>query len=94
MLTRALRMIAATHRFCVTGGQHSVSALPVAPFLTKLAKHLALLVCLAIVGQATGRAAIGPDDIFSAWLSPPCFIHRSRLSGCSTKAANRSRHEP
>jgi len=37
----------------------SLSALVFAAFLTKFAKHLALLVCLAIVGQATGRVALG-----------------------------------
>ncbi|MBM4298694.1 MAG: hypothetical protein FJ143_13230 [Deltaproteobacteria bacterium] len=30
-----------------------------AAFLTKLAKHLALIACLAIVGQATGRMVVG-----------------------------------
>ena len=35
----------------------------VAAFLTKLAKHLALLACLAIIGQTTGRAALGPPAI-------------------------------
>lgn len=35
----------------------------VAAFLTKLAKHLALLACLAIAGQATGRAALGQPAI-------------------------------
>jgi hypothetical protein len=39
--------------------RRSLSALVFATFLTKLAKHLALLVCLAILGQATGRAALG-----------------------------------
>jgi hypothetical protein len=39
--------------------RRSLSALVFGAFLTKLAKHLVLLVCLAIVGQATGRAALG-----------------------------------
>jgi hypothetical protein len=43
----------------VLGARRSLSPLVFAAFLTKLAKHLALLVCLAIVGQATGRAALG-----------------------------------
>ena len=43
----------------ILGARRSLSALVFAAFLTKLAKHLALLVCLAIVGQATGRAALG-----------------------------------
>jgi hypothetical protein len=38
----------------------------VAAFLTKLAKHLALLACLAIAGQAAGRAALGQRSI--VWL--------------------------
>jgi len=41
----------------------SPSTIAFAAFLTKLAKHLALLVCLAIVGQATGRAALGQRSI-------------------------------
>ena len=40
------------------------STIVFAAFLTKLAKHLALLVCLAIAGQATGRAALGQRSIF------------------------------
>ena len=40
-------------------GRRSPSAIVLAAFLTKLAKHLALLACLAIVGQTTGRAALG-----------------------------------
>lgn len=43
----------------VLATRRSLSSLVFAAFLTKLAKHLALLVCLAIVGQATGRAAFG-----------------------------------
>ncbi len=43
----------------ILGARRSLSRLVLAAFLTKLAKHLALLVCLAIVGQATGRAALG-----------------------------------
>ena len=43
----------------VLATRRSLSPLVVAAILTKFAKHLALLVCLAIVGQATGRAAFG-----------------------------------
>jgi len=43
--------------------RRSPSAIVLAAFLTKLAKHLALLVCLAIVGQTTGRAALGQPAI-------------------------------
>jgi len=46
-----------------SSGRHSPSAIVFAAFLTKLAKHLALLACLAIVGQATGRAALGQRSI-------------------------------
>ena len=35
----------------------------VGAFLTKLAKHLGLVSCLAIVGQASGRAALGQPAI-------------------------------
>ena len=47
----------------VLGARHPLSVLVFAAFLTKLAKHLALLVCLAIVGQATGRAVLGQVTI-------------------------------
>jgi hypothetical protein len=40
------------------GGRRSPSAIVFAAFLIKLAKHFALLACLAIVGQATGGAAL------------------------------------
>ena len=45
------------------GARRPLPPLVFATFLTKLAKHLALLVCLAIVGQATGRAALGQVTI-------------------------------
>jgi hypothetical protein len=45
------------------GGRHSPSTIVFAAFLVKLAKHLALLACLAIVGQAAGRAALGQRAI-------------------------------
>ena len=34
-----------------------------AAFLSKLAKHLALLACLAIVGESTGRFVLGQTAI-------------------------------
>ena len=43
-------------------------------FLSKLAKHLALLGCLAIVGQATGRALVGQRVIFGLILAA-ALIH-------------------
>ena len=45
------------------GGRRSPSTIVCAAFLKKLAKHLALLACLAIVGQATGRVALGQPSI-------------------------------
>jgi len=39
------------------------AAIVLAAFLTKLAKHLALLVCLAIAGQGTGRIALGQRSL-------------------------------
>ena len=36
----------------------------VAVFLRKLAKHLALLACLLILSEASGRLTIGPVTIF------------------------------
>lgn len=42
-----------------------VSASVVAPLLTKVAKHMALLACFMIVGSATGRATINELGIFS-----------------------------
>jgi hypothetical protein len=41
------------------GARRSPATPVFAAFLIKFAKHLALLVCLAIVGQASGRAAFG-----------------------------------
>jgi len=45
------------------GDRRSPSAIVFTAFLNKLAKHLALLACLAIVGQATGRVALGQRSI-------------------------------
>jgi len=44
--------------------RRSPSTIVFAAFLTKLAKHLALLACFAIVGEASGRAALGQSTIF------------------------------
>lgn len=38
-------------------------------FLSKLAKHLAVLACLGIVGETSGRFAIGQIGIFLLVLS-------------------------
>jgi hypothetical protein len=46
------------------GPSRAPSTIVLAACLTKLAKHLALLACLAIVGQATGRAFVGQRFIF------------------------------
>ena len=56
------------------GARRSPSVLVFAAFLIKLAKHLALLVCLAIVGQATGRAAFGQLTVALLTLTA-AFIH-------------------
>ena len=37
----------------------------ISPFLLKLAKHLALLACLLILGRASGRAEMGQVWIFA-----------------------------
>jgi hypothetical protein len=42
--------------------RHSLS--PIAAILTKLAKHLALIACLMIVGEASGRLNLGEVAIF------------------------------
>ncbi|HYA28801.1 MAG TPA: hypothetical protein VEI95_08285 [Acidobacteriota bacterium] len=36
----------------------------IAPFLVKLAKHLALFACLAILGQASGRVPVSQLTLF------------------------------
>jgi hypothetical protein len=41
-----------------------VSASVIAAFLVKLAKHMAVLACLMIVGTATGRTVPGRFGIF------------------------------
>jgi hypothetical protein len=41
-----------------------LSPSPFAAILTKLAKHLALIACLMIVGQASGRLNLGEVTIF------------------------------
>jgi hypothetical protein len=41
---------------------HITAAMAV--FLSKVAKHLALLACLLILGKAGGRLTIGPSAIF------------------------------
>jgi predicted PurR-regulated permease PerM len=45
-----------------------------AAFLTKLAKHLALLACLMIVSQAAGRPVLGQLGIFITVLLA-AFVH-------------------
>ena len=44
--------------------RHDCIAAVASVFLTKVAKHLALLACLMIVGKATGRFTIGEPGIF------------------------------
>jgi hypothetical protein len=47
-----------------------------AAILSKLAKHLALIACLLIVEEASGRAAIGAVGIFFLVLAA-VILHRS-----------------
>jgi hypothetical protein len=44
--------------------RHDCMAAAASVFLSKIAKHLALLACLMIVGKATGRFTIGELGIF------------------------------
>lgn len=50
--------------FGLAPSPHSYITAALAVFLSKAAKHLALLACLMIVGKATGRFTIGEPDIF------------------------------
>jgi len=54
----------------------------VAVFLCKLAKHLALLACLMILGKAAGRLTIEPLAIFFL----PVFASAAHLAGRSLSA--------
>ncbi len=62
---------------------HLPLAYTLATFLTKLAKHLVVLGCVMIVGEATGRSAVGQSGIlllvvFAALLhSVGCALRRS-----------------
>jgi hypothetical protein len=49
-----------------------------ATFLSKLAKHLAVLACLGIVGESTGRFAIGQTAIFILVVSAALFHSAGR----------------
>ena len=60
-------------------------------FLAKLAKHLALLGCLAILGQASGRVALGQRSILLL-VVVAALIHRlgqtlQRRSSTNDRAA-------
>ena len=96
MLTRAPKTIGRNApAFAPARSQRSASAIASAAVLAKLAKHLALLACLAIVGQASGRAAIGVLAIFSLVLIA-AVLHSigHTLALPEPKAANRGCHEP
>ena len=56
------------------GGRRSPSSIVFATFLIKLAKHLALLACLAIVGQAIGRAAL-PQPVVLGLIVCAALVH-------------------
>jgi hypothetical protein len=55
--------VGARHRNLAAQTRHP-SMLVIAAFLTKLAKHLALIACLMIAGSATGRVAVSQLAIF------------------------------
>ena len=55
-------------------GDGSPSRVVLAAFLTKLAKHLVLLACLAIVAQAGHRALVRPLSIFLIIVGA-AFVH-------------------
>lgn len=58
---------------------------------TKLAKHLALLACLAIVGRTAGRAAIEPLAIFLLVLLAAALHSVGRLLAWRDQRAARRR---
>lgn len=60
MSSNATPIIWGTSLFKKTFARASV----IAPLFTKVAKHLAVLACLMIVGTATGRTALGSFAIF------------------------------
>src|SRR5215470_16392633 len=49
---------------CDSGVHHAYASVAVSTFLSKLAKHLALLACLMIVGQVANQSVIGKLGIF------------------------------
>src|SRR5215831_7898 len=49
---------------CDSGLHHAYASVTSSTFLTKLAKHLALLACLMIVGQVADQSVIGKLGIF------------------------------
>jgi len=62
-----------------TGGTARWSAWVIAPFLVKLAKHMALLSCLMIVARATGRIEASALGIFFLVLSAAVLHSIGRL---------------
>jgi len=65
------------------------STFVIAGFFLKLAKHLALLACLLIVGGATGRTNIGPVGIFFLILSAAAIYSAGRRLELKSTALNR-----
>jgi hypothetical protein len=57
-------------------------------FLSKLAKHLALLACLAIIGQATGRASVGAHFIIGL------IVIAALIHNLGATLERRQRHAP
>ena len=59
-------------------------------FLTKLAKHLALLACLMIISQATGQPPLGPVGVFLLIV----FAAALQCASRSLQARQLYRHPP
>jgi hypothetical protein len=47
--------------------------------LSKVAKHLVVLACLTILGQAAGRSVIGPAGIFLLIIAAALLDSASRI---------------
>ena len=72
----------------ILGSRGAPSTIVFAAFLTRLAKHLALLACLAILGQATGRTIVGQRAVLLLIVGA-AFIHT-----VGATFTRRWRHDP
>lgn len=72
-----------------------IRARAAASFLARLAKHLALLACLAIVGALNDRVPVGQLTIF-ALIVVAALVHAAGhgLALSERRAAPQSRHGP